>query len=551
MVLQEVSTQSSLPHPRGGFRQTFRALRHRNFRLFVAGQIVSLVGTWMQNVSQAWLVYRLTHSELLLGTAWFCSQIPVFALGPLGGLASDRYSRHKLVMLTQTLSMLQALALAVLTLTGTVEVWHIMVLAVMLGTVNAFDMPGRQSLIIQMTGKEELLNAISLNSAIFNAARVIGPGVAGVLVAAVGEGACFLINAVSFLAVIGSLAAMRGLPGQSAQRPGDSPWFHLMDGFRYAWNHRGVRTLLGMMAAVTIAGMPAVVLMPFFADAIFHRGSQGLGILLGAMGIGAVVGTLVLAGRARVDGLPTVILYSSATMGVSFLVFAASSWFWLSLAVMPVIGYAVMRQMASANTLIQTTIPDEYRGRIMALYAMTVVGLGPFGSLAAGALAQAAGARITVAGRRRSSSPVNPASPGETLMPRRRVGRCLHLLLLCGRVGQALGLRRPLGRPMPPHPRHSPLRTMPGSPTHPLAASPCRRVAVSRCSWPSPLPAQPSSPPTISRTSTASPANSAASPASASSAASTAASSPATSSTSSSMSASRKWPRRRRSAPKS
>ena len=397
MVLQEVSTQSSLPHPRGGFRQTFRALRHRNFRLFVAGQIVSLVGTWMQNVSQAWLVYRLTHSELLLGTAWFCSQIPVFALGPLGGLASDRYSRHKLVMLTQTLSMLQALALAVLTLTGTVEVWHIMVLAVMLGTVNAFDMPGRQSLIIQMTGKEELLNAISLNSAIFNAARVVGPGVAGVLVAAVGEGVCFLINAISFLAVIGSLAAMRGLPGQCAQRAGDSPWFHLMDGFRYAWNHRGVRTLLGMMAAVTIAGMPAVVLMPFFADAIFHRGSQGLGILLGAMGIGAVVGTLVLAGRARVDGLPTVILYSAATMGVSFLVFAASSWFWLSLAVMPVIGYAVMRQMASANTLIQTTIPDEYRGRIMALYAMTVVGLGPFGSLAAGALAQAAGARITVA----------------------------------------------------------------------------------------------------------------------------------------------------------
>ena len=170
-----------------------------------------------------------------------------------------------------------------------------------------------------------------------------------------------------------------------------------MDGFRYAWNHRGVRTLLGMMAAVTIAGMPAVVLMPFFADAIFHRGSQGLGVLLGAMGIGAVVGTLVLAGRARVDGLPTVILYSAATMGVSFLVFAASSWFWLSLAVMPVIGYAVMRQMASANTLIQTTIPDEYRGRIMALYAMTVVGLGPFGSLAAGALAHAAGARITVA----------------------------------------------------------------------------------------------------------------------------------------------------------
>lgn len=396
MVLQEDPAQPNLLAPRGGLRQTFRALRHRNFRLFVSGQIVSLIGTWMQNVSQAWLVYRLTHSEFLLGAAWFCSQIAVFALGPLGGLASDRYSRHKLVMLTQALAMLQALALAVLTLTGTVEVWHVMVLAVLLGAINAFDMPGRQSLIIQMTGKEDLLNAISINSAIFNAARVVGPAVAGVLVAAVGEGVCFLINAVSFLAVIGSLAAMRGLPGQGP-RATDSPWFHLIDGFRYAWNHGAVRPVLGMMAALTIAGMPAMVLMPFFADGIFHRGSQGLGALMGAMGVGAVVGTLVLAARARVEGLGSVIVTSSATMGATFLVFSVSGWFWLSLAVMPVIGYAAMRQMASANTLIQTTIPDRYRGRIMALYSMTVVGLGPFGSLAAGALAQAAGARVTVA----------------------------------------------------------------------------------------------------------------------------------------------------------
>lgn len=396
LVLQEVSTQASLPAPRGGFRQTFRALRHRNFRLFIAGQIVSLVGTWMQNVSQAWLVYRLTHSEFLLGMAWFCSQIAVFALAPLGGLASDRHSRHKLVILTQTAAMLQALALAVLTLTGTVQVWHIMVLAVMLGAINAFDMPARQSLIIQMTGKEDLLNAISLNSAIFNAARVVGPAVAGVLVAAVGEGMCFLANAVSFLAVIGALTAMRGLPGQ-VQRTTDSPWFHLVEGFRYAWNHRRVRTLLIMMGAVTLAGMPAQVLMPFFADAIFNRGSQGLGILLGGMGIGAVAGTLVLAGRMRVEGLGTVILYSSISLGAGFLVFAASGWFWLSLAVMPIIGYNVVRQMASANTLIQTTIPDEYRGRTMALYSMTVVGLGPFGSLAAGTLAQTAGPRVTVA----------------------------------------------------------------------------------------------------------------------------------------------------------
>src|SRR6266545_7057395 len=202
LVLQELSTQTDAAPgvPPTGFRhgltQTFRALRHRNFRLFISGQIISLVGTWMQNVAQSWLVYRLSHSELLLGTAWFCSQIPVFAFGPLGGLASDRYSRHKLVVATQTLSMLQALAMAMLTFSGKVEVWHVLALSLVLGTINAFDMPARQSLVIHMTSREDLLNAISLNSSVFNAARVVGPGVAGLLVAAMGEGACFLINAI-------------------------------------------------------------------------------------------------------------------------------------------------------------------------------------------------------------------------------------------------------------------------------------------------------------------------------------------------------------------
>ena len=403
LVLQELSTQADLSASAGlppagephGIRQTFRALRHRNFRLFAAGQIVSLVGTWMQNVAQAWLVYRLTHSELLLGTAWFCTQMPVFAFGALGGLAADRYSRHRLVVVTQILSMCQALALAALTLSGKVHVWHILTLAVVLGTINAFDMPGRQSLIIQMTSKEDLLNAISLNSAIFNGARVVGPAVAGLLVAAFGEGVCFLLNAVSFLAVIGCLLAMR-LP-RFRRRTQDSPWAHLVEGFKYVHGHRAVRTLLGMMAAITIAGMPAVVLMPFFADAIFQRGSRGMGILMGAMGAGAVAGTLVLAWRARVSTLPRVIFRSALLLGASFCFFAWSNVFYFSLAVMPLIGYSVMRQMASANTLIQTLIPDEYRGRTMAFYTMSVVGLGPFGSLAAGALAHAYGARLTVA----------------------------------------------------------------------------------------------------------------------------------------------------------
>ncbi|HTP31857.1 MAG TPA: MFS transporter [Candidatus Acidoferrales bacterium] len=370
-------------------------MRHRNFRLFISGQIVSLVGTWMQNVAQAWLVYRLTHSEWLLGTTWFCSQIAVFALGPLGGLICDRYPRQKVVVLTQTLSMFQAFALAALTLTGKIQVWHVLALAVALGVINAFDMPGRQALVIQMTSQEDLINAISLNSAVFNAARVIGPGVAGLVVSAVGEGSCFLLNGISFLAVIFCLLAMR-LPKFEPHPP--APVLqHLVDGFRYAANHRLVRSVLALMAAATVAGMPAFVLMPFFADDIFHRGSKGLGYLMGAMGIGAVTGTLVLARRTRPGGLERVMVVSGLTTGAAYVCFAFSPSFYLSLAIMPVIGYSVMRQMASANTTIQTAIPDHYRGRIMALYAMTVVGLGPFGSLAAGGIASHFGARIALA----------------------------------------------------------------------------------------------------------------------------------------------------------
>src|SRR5579871_237831 len=238
----------------------FRALRHRNFRLFIGGQMVSLIGTWMQNTAQSWLVYRLTHSELLLGTALFCSQICVFALGPLGGLAADRFSRHKLVILTQTCSMLQAFVLAVLTLSGRVQVWHILTLAVLLGAINAFDMPGRQSLLIQMTSKDDLLSAISLNSAIFNAARTVGPGIGGLLVAWLGEGVCFLLNGISFLAVIGSLLAMRLQPFE--RKAEVSPWSHLKDGFSYARNHTDVRRVLTVMAAATFANTPVLVLAP-------------------------------------------------------------------------------------------------------------------------------------------------------------------------------------------------------------------------------------------------------------------------------------------------
>jgi predicted MFS family arabinose efflux permease len=392
----EILAAAPVPEaPAARVPHTFRALRHRNFQLFIGGQIISLVGTWMQNVAQSWLVYRLTHSELLLGTTWFCSQIAVFALGPLGGIASDRYSRRNVVAITQTLSMLQAFALAALTLTGAVRVWHVLALGAMLGAINAFDMPGRQALVVQMTSQEDLINAISLNSAVFNAARCVGPGVAGLLVSAVGEGMCFLLNGVSFLAVIAGLLAMR-IPRAEPQ-PHEPVIQHFVAGFRYAQNHHAVRRVLALMAAATFAGMPAFVLMPFFADGIFHRGSKGLGYLMGAMGIGAVAGTLVLARRTGKSGLGRVMTISGLTTGAAYIVFALSNSFYLSLAIMPIIGYSVMRQLASANTTIQTSIPDQYRGRIMALYSMTVVGLGPFGSLAAGAIANRFGARVALA----------------------------------------------------------------------------------------------------------------------------------------------------------
>ncbi len=381
--------------PPSGPRHVFRALRHRNFRLFSFGQIISLCGTWMQNVAQTWLVYRLTHSEFLVGLTYFCLQIPVFALAPLGGLASDRWSRHRIIILTQALSMVQALVLAALTLTGRVQVWQVLALAVALGCVNALDMPARQSFTVEMASKEDLLNAISLNSSIFNAARIVGPGLAGVLVARLGEGVCFLVNGLSFVAVIVSLLMMRVAP---RLRPvGESPWDHLMEGFRYVYHTLHIRYLLLLLGVGTLTSVPALILMPFFANDILGRGSEGLGILLAFMGVGALIGTLVLASRSSTKGLSNVVLFGSFGMGLSLILLAVSRNFYLSVAIMVAFGFSSLRQMASTNTLIQSLIPDHYRGRIMAIYTVTVVGLGPFGSLLAGAVARRCGPPLTVA----------------------------------------------------------------------------------------------------------------------------------------------------------
>ncbi|MHB2017877.1 MAG: MFS transporter [Candidatus Xenobia bacterium] len=373
-----------------------RALRHRNFMLFILGQQVSLVGTWMQTVAQSWLVYRLTGSAALLGLVGFASQIPSFLLGPVGGVAADRYSRHRIVVATQSSMMALAFILAALTLLGRIQVWHIFVLAVGMGIAMAFDIPARQAFIVEMVGCEDLMNAIALNSSMFNASRIIGPAVAGILVASIGEGWCFFANAVSFIAVIVGLLMMR-LPPFEREGEAPSPLAHLMEGLRFAIAARPIATLLALLAVVSIFGSAYSVLMPIFADAILHSGARGLGILMGANGVGALVGALTLARREQVAGLGRLVAVSLAIYSVSLMAFAWSHLFWLSVALMVPAGYGIMLMLGSCNTLIQSMVPNAFRGRIMALYGMMFMGMTPVGSLIAGAIAQRWSAPIATA----------------------------------------------------------------------------------------------------------------------------------------------------------
>ncbi|HWC17454.1 MAG TPA: MFS transporter, partial [Terriglobales bacterium] len=374
---------------------TLRALRHRNFQLFFSGQLISLIGTWMQSVAQAWLVYRLTGSSFLLGAVGFSSQIPVFLVAPFGGTLADRTNRQRVVIATQTASLILAGILAWLTLSGRVHVWHIFALAASLGVVNAFDIPGRQAFLVDMVGKEDLMNAIALNSSMFNGARVVGPAVAGILVAKIGEGWCFAANAISYVAVIIGLLLMdvRCVP-----RPGKrSPIEDIVEGFQWVNSTKVIRALLLLIGLVSLVGMPYTVLMPVFADRILHGGARGLGILMGATGVGALFGALTLASKTGVRGLGRWVAVSCAGFGVSLSLFSLSRSFWVSVALLLPAGYSMMLQMACSNTLIQTMVPDELRGRVMALYSMMFMGMAPFGALFGGALAQRVGAPITVA----------------------------------------------------------------------------------------------------------------------------------------------------------
>jgi len=377
----------------------FRALKHRNFRLFFGGQIISLIGTWMQNVAEAWLIWRLTGSSALLGVLGFVSQIPIFLLSPVGGLVADRWPRRNVVIATQVSSMLLAFTLAALTLTAHIRrdtIWELIVLATLLGVVNAFDVPARQSFLIEMVGREDLLNAIALNSSMFNGARLVGPAIAGFLVAVVGEGWCFFLNGVSYLAVIAGLLMMR-ITNATQSHDGSAPLEKLREGFRFARQTKPIRALLVLLAVVSFMALPYIVLMPIFAGRILGRGSSAYGWLMGMVGIGAMFGALAIAMRQQTRGLGNVVGYCAMGMGVSLVLFSGSRVYWLSLALLVPAGFAMMMHFTSINTLIQAMVPDQLRGRVMSLYSMMFLGMAPLGSLLAGYVAKYVGAPVTVA----------------------------------------------------------------------------------------------------------------------------------------------------------
>ncbi len=380
------------------FALATRALRSRNYKLFFTGQGISLIGTWMTRIATSWLVYRLTGSAALLGLVGFAGQIPAFVLGPLAGVWVDRWNRHRTIVFTQILSMLQSFALAGLALAHIITVWEIVVLALAQGAINAFDMPARQSFVIQMVDeREDLPNAIALNSSIVNASRLIGPAIAGIVVAAVGEGFCFLVDGISYIAVIVSLLMMRVTPNPApdSQR---HVVHELIDGWRYVTESVPIRSILLNLSIVSLFGMPYSVLMPIFAARVLGGGAHTLGFLMGATGVGALAGALGLAARKSVIGLGNRIVLTTGLFGLALVGFALSHWLWLSMILLPVVGFGMMQQMAASNTILQTIVDDARRGRVMAFYSMAIQGMAPFGSLIAGSTAGRVGAPATVVG---------------------------------------------------------------------------------------------------------------------------------------------------------
>ena len=374
-----------------------RALRHRNFRLFTFGQSISLVGTWMQQVAVGWLVYRLTESPLLLGVVAFVAQGPSFFLAPLSGVFADRYEKRRIVLVTQVVMMVQALSLAALVLSDQVTIGWIVVLMAVLGAATGFDIPARQSFLIEMVGdRDDLPNAIALNSSMFNAARLVGPAIAGVAVALVGEGWVILLNGLSYVAVIASLLLMR-VPTPHRRSHQGEVFRHMLEGFRYAYHAVPIRLLLTLVAATSLVGAPFSVLLPVVARETLGGGPETLGLLMSAVGLGALGGALFLASRSSVVGLGRVIAGGALLFGSALVGTALSQVLWLTLPLLMAAGFGMMSQMAACNTVLQTIVEDDKRGRVMSLYTMAFIGTAPLGSLLLGAAADRVGTAATIA----------------------------------------------------------------------------------------------------------------------------------------------------------
>lgn len=393
---QDSADSNKLNSPHRDFSHAWRALRHRNFRLFFGGQSISLIGTWMTRIATAWLVYRLTKSALLLGTVSFVGQIPTFLLAPFAGVLVDRLNRRTVLLWTQSLAMVQSLALAGLTLAHVITIHEILALSAFQGLINAFDMPGRQAFMSQMVeGREDLSNAIAINSSMVNLARLLGPSLAGIVIAATSEGWCFLIDGASYIAVIASLAMMR-VHVERVKREAASMVEQLREGWEYVSSFIPVRAILLLFALVSLMGMPYVVLMPIFAAKVLHGGAHTLGFLMGAAGVGALISALSLVVRKSVRGLLKMLPISAAAFGVGLVCFGFSDVTWLSLLLMVVVGFGMMQGLTASNTIIQTLVPEEKRGRVMSYYTAAFVGMAPWGSLLAGGLAHWIGAPRTV-----------------------------------------------------------------------------------------------------------------------------------------------------------
>jgi MFS family permease len=397
-------TPQSPPRPIGddsraaarGFSHAWRALRHRNFRLFFGGQTISLVGTWMTRTATAWLVYRLTGSSLLLGTVSFAGQIPTFLLAPLAGVIVDRSDRRRVLIWTQTLAMIQSLLLAVLTLSHRINITEVLILSSFQGLINAFDMPGRQSFMVEMVeDRNDLSNAIAINSSMVNVARLIGPSLAGLVIAVSSEGWCFLVDGISYIAVIVSLFMMR-VPAIAMRRATASMFQQMREGWDYVASFTPIRDILLLFALISLMGMPYMVLMPVFAARVLHGGPHTLGFLMGAAGAGALISAFSLVLRRSVRGLTKMIPIAAIVFGAGLFLFGFSHWLWLSLLLMLFVGFGMLQGMTASNTIIQTLSPEDKRGRVMSYYTAAFMGMAPFGSLLAGSLAHWIGAPRTI-----------------------------------------------------------------------------------------------------------------------------------------------------------